>query len=524
MNWTRLGVIGATLAALTGVTMLAPTAIGATPSTAQKPATAQAAQTVKNESAKVVAFGDSFTAGFGFYGNGDWMFIGRIQSCRPTDDLNDACSSNSDTRDNTTPKDIQFSADYGFNNQISWAANFAWSLGIRPETAAGSYRNLAVTGSTARDWAEDKLTLPGGKKGMDAVEAERPDIVLMTLGGNPTLSDVLFGDGGKACVQERNPQRQFQCFRDLVTRDGTRPALRTVYTRLLNNTDAKVLVMLYPQVVPAVMTNFYSAEALLRAREALNSAVVGAIEDVKSQLPTKAWRLQFTGRDFKVGIPPGPYSSWAYCYGKAAYGTGTDGNGEQSVAAGGEFILTRGWAGDGSGYCGHGPTYVISQDGGIHPSQEGYRAMRDSAWWRWNNWPSGAVQGAKSDDDERADGDAQLLYTPLTRITAEPGEEVEIPLVYRGPDDRLEAKVTRQPVCEERPRSEEQVDELCTEKKPIGVRGIQDLKTVEYAELRKKLILEAAGLPGDYLVRLRLRDHLTHEDTVDRYISLRVRE
>ncbi len=56
------------------------------------------------------------------------------------------------------------------------------------------------------------------------------------------------------------------------------------------------------------------------------------------------------------------------------------------------------------------------------------------------------------------------------------------------------------------------------------MRGIQDLKTVEYAELRKKLILEAAGLPGDYLVRLRLRDHLTHEDTVDRYISLRVRE
>ena len=133
--------------------------------------------------AVVRALGDSVTAGFGYYSNGTEMGFKQLDGCRPAaKEFNDACSSNS-ALTKSVEGPVDYSSDYGLSNNVSWAAQWANSYSV------SDYKNLAVTGSEPGNWA------PGGflYEKTKQIEAEDPDYVLLTLGANPLLSNMLFG-------------------------------------------------------------------------------------------------------------------------------------------------------------------------------------------------------------------------------------------------------------------------------------------------------------------------------------------
>ena len=324
---------------------------------------------------RVVALGDSYTAGFGYYDDGvEWDDLFACADLEETSTVkNNPCSSNSTLR--TAKGELSFAPDYGFANQVSWAAQVASGLGITEQTAADLYANLAISGSTAREWAEDKLTLPtfDNANGLDAVTSLDPDIVLMTLGGNPTLSKVLLG-GGARCAKFDKPVQEealADCFSELVSADGTTPALVTVYTRLLDTTDAQVMVLTYPQVVPQIGLTIggWSPEALLIARDSLNSAVMAAVSQVRAEHPEGS-RILTADPSFAVGLPPGDFTSETDCSGRARTTDGTDGPSNQSTLT--QELFAEDYAE--SGWCA-GPAWMIAADTGVHPNVTGYAEL-----------------------------------------------------------------------------------------------------------------------------------------------------
>lgn len=352
------------------------TASGAPASQSAEPAPATssaepAPSPTESELPRIVALGDSFTAGFGYYDDGtEWE---DLFSCTDTEDVvvkNNPCSSNSTLR--SMKGDLQFAPDYGFGNQVSWAAQVASALGISAATAADSYANLAVSGSTSREWAEDKLVFSqlGNQNGLAAVASLDPDIVLMTLGGNPTLSKVLLG-GAEKCKKFDKPVQTaalMGCFDELITEDGTTPALVTVYQRLLDTTNARILVLTYPQVIPQLGLTLggWSPEALLLARDALNGAVMKAVNDVRQEYPDGT-RLLTADPQFATGLPPGDFTSETDCFGRAKKTDGTDGPSNQSVPT--QELYAEDYAE--SGWCA-GPAWTIASDTGVHPNVAGY--------------------------------------------------------------------------------------------------------------------------------------------------------
>lgn len=75
----------------------------------------------------VRVFGDSVTAGFGYFEKGEPMPLEDLLSCRPgATKYDDACSSNSKVRSNKA-KEVEYSADYGLANNVSWAAPWAFA-------------------------------------------------------------------------------------------------------------------------------------------------------------------------------------------------------------------------------------------------------------------------------------------------------------------------------------------------------------------------------------------------------------
>jgi lysophospholipase L1-like esterase len=314
---------------------------------------------------RIVAFGDSFTAGFGFYDDGTEMTGEEFFTCVgegtiPADKKNDLCSSNGTAR--TAEEPLVFAPDYGYGNQVSWAAQVAQGLGVPTE----SYVNYAISGSTGREWAEDLFTIDGAK-GLDAVAAKDPDVVLMTLGGNPTLGKVILGEGER-CDAYDKPGQEAElraCFNRIITEDGTYDALVTVYTRLLDSTDAQILVLTYPQVVPALALGNYTPAGLLIAREELNATIAKAMDAVTSA-HSEGSRLTSADPEFAVGVPPGDYTA-ADCFGAAKDGTGTDGPSNQSTPTQenfAEMYVDTGWC--------PGTPYLIAGDSGVHPNKAGY--------------------------------------------------------------------------------------------------------------------------------------------------------
>ena len=351
----------------------APAAQSPTPETTPEPTSAE--PTPAPAVPRVVALGDSYTAGFGYYDDGvEWD---DLFACADTEETapvkNNPCSSNSMLRGIKGP--LEFAPDYGFANQVSWAAQVASALGVTKETAPDLYANLAVSGSTAREWAEDKLVFEqlGGANGLDAVAALDPDVVLMTLGGNPTLSKVLLGGGARCQAFDKPVQAAAltECFTSLVDEDGTTPALIGVYERLLDSTDAQVMALTYPQVIPQLGLTLggWSPEALLVARDALNAAVMKAVLQVRQEHPQGA-RLLTADPQFAVGLPPGDFVSETDCFGRAKAKDGTDGPSNQSTLT--QELFAEDFAE--SGWCA-GPPWTIASDTGVHPNVTGYAEL-----------------------------------------------------------------------------------------------------------------------------------------------------
>ncbi|MEI8082494.1 MAG: SGNH/GDSL hydrolase family protein, partial [Actinomycetes bacterium] len=328
---------------------------------------------------------------------------------------------------------INFSNDYGFNNQVSWAAGFAAAKGVTRENAAQNYRNFAVTGSTAEEWAKDKLrfTQFGNRPALDVVAEEKPDLILMTLGGNPSLTNILFG-GGNACAG----LERYDCFKSVIDSFDTRQNLEAVYRQLLKTTDAKILPMLYPQIVPAA--TLFSAEGLLVARQALNDTISQAANNIRNEMPAQAWRLVWTHKDFRVGIAPGRYWSFWQCFGATAYGLNdADGPSDQSTATQTVFAFSRKL----TGWC-PGSPWIISSDTGIHPNQKGYVNMREAALWLWDHWPpvNQVVSRANRGDIVRTNCTPSLLYAKDLSLKGKAGRRATFRYVYHGKPATLKIK------------------------------------------------------------------------------------
>ena len=251
---------------------------------------------------KVVALGDSVMAGFGYYptrndsridSNLPEMSAWQLNRCRPdftpNFGYNGACSSNviSDRNSVKRAPDIDWSPDYGYWNQIAWSAQFAREVnkGHSDAEIADAYRNFALSGSEAAEWGEGRLRFkPLGStetfSGLEAVVAEDPDIVTITVGANPTLARMLFGDGNRC----RFVSDQYSCFLRLIKEDKTPEGLRAIYRTVLSRTDADVVVMLYPNIIPSV--TLFTAEQILVALTALNTTISEAVADVSNDNPT----------------------------------------------------------------------------------------------------------------------------------------------------------------------------------------------------------------------------------------------
>ena len=140
--------------------------------------------------AVVRAMGDSVTAGFGYYDTGKTMSLLELPECKPGSvTLVDACSSNSKNTNNDA-KQVEFAPDYGLSNNVSWAAQWANEYGVT------NYENLAISGSEPGQWAPGGPLYPLTKQ----IESEDPDYILMTIGANPLLSEMLFGIDHMGCA------------------------------------------------------------------------------------------------------------------------------------------------------------------------------------------------------------------------------------------------------------------------------------------------------------------------------------
>lgn len=304
----------------------------------------------------VRALGDSVTAGFGYYSDGSPMTIGHLLECRPGEkEFDDACSSNSL---NTTSKGtkVEYAPDYGLSNNISWAAQWA------NEHAITDYENLAISGSEPADWA------PGGEFHATTaqIESEDPDYVLMTIGANPLLSEMLFGIDQMGCaVYAQIFGGYSECIEKAFAEVHLQEHLKALYTDLVQHTNATIYLMQYHLSVPSTALA-YSATQIAEMGKLLNREIEKVAAEVNPQ------RLQVvTPPHFSVGIDISPvYPSRFSC---SSLGYKVDGPSVQSTPTQDELEILHPLS-----FCEGppvGPPWVISGDTGIHPSAAGYTQM-----------------------------------------------------------------------------------------------------------------------------------------------------
>jgi hypothetical protein len=201
------------------------------------PVTVSAAE----EGVAVRALGDSVTAGFGYYSNGTPMTIGRLLECRPAaKGFDDACSSNSLNTTSAKGK-LEYAPDYGLANDISWPAQWANEHGVT------DYANYAVSGSEPSDWA------PGGElhATTERIEAEDPDYVLMTMGANPLLSNMLFGADNMGCAIYADVFGGYrECVEAAFAEVHLQAELKSLYSDLVQHTGATIYLMQHHLSVP----------------------------------------------------------------------------------------------------------------------------------------------------------------------------------------------------------------------------------------------------------------------------------
>jgi lysophospholipase L1-like esterase len=304
----------------------------------------------------VRALGDSVTAGFGYYSNGTPMTIGRLLGCRPpATNFDDACSSNSLVTANT--QKLVYAPDYGLSNNISWAAQWANENGVT------DYENLAVSGSDPSDWA------PEGElhKTTAEVEAEDPDYILMTIGANPLLSNMLFGIDNMGCAVSSDILGGYrECIERAFREVHLRENLKALYEDLVAHTSATIYLMQYHLSVPSTALA-YSGTQIAEMGVLLN----GEIASVAAEVNPK--RLQVVSPPhFNVGIDISPVFPSAFSCSRLGYMV--DGPSVQSNPTQDELEVLHPLS-----FCegpeGGGPPWVIGGDTGIHPSATGYAQM-----------------------------------------------------------------------------------------------------------------------------------------------------
>lgn len=308
------------------------------------------------DDAVVRALGDSVTAGFGYYSNGTPMTIGRLPGCRPAaKEFNDACSSNS-LNFTSKPGKVVYAPDYGLANDVSWAAQWANEHGIT------DFKNFAVSGSEPANWA------PGGElhKTAELLASESPDYILMTIGANPLLSEMLFGVDNMGCAVESDVVGGYrECVEKAFAEVGLQANLESLYKYLVQDTEATIFLMQYHLSVPSSALA-YSATQIAMMGKLLNREIAKVAGEVNSQ------RLQVVAPPhFDVGIDISPvFPSTFSC---SRFGYEVDGPSVQSTPTQDELEVLHPLS-----FCAgpeRGPPWVISGDTGIHPSAAGYTQM-----------------------------------------------------------------------------------------------------------------------------------------------------
>jgi len=311
------------------------------------------------ESPVVRVFGDSVTAGFGYYEKGEPMPFKNLLSCKPGATVyDDACSSNSTVRTNKVEK-VEYSKDYGLSNNVSWAAQWANAHGVT------NYKNFAVSGSEPSDWFGKGQFAKTSKQ----LAGEDPDYVLFTIGANPLLSNMLFGVGNIGCGIWADFFGKFQeCIQEEFEEIKLHQNLKTLYTNLVKETDAQIFAMQYHLSTPA--SALYGVEQIAEMGNLLNAEIAAVAKEVDP----KGTRITVVSPPhFNVGLSLGEaYPSNFKCEGRF-FSSVVDGRSVQAEAAQTEMGDTHPFE-----FCaqakGEAP-WVINGDSGIHPSAVGYKQM-----------------------------------------------------------------------------------------------------------------------------------------------------
>lgn len=306
----------------------------------------------------VRALGDSVTAGFGYFWSKEkakWeeMPWWDLLSCRPkAKRFNDACSSNS-LSDTSEEGPVRYAPEYGLSNKVSWAAQWAVNYGVT------NYRNFAISGSEPKNWA------PEGEFHFltEKIKGEEPDYVLLTLGANPLLSNILFGLYEMACARFGSFQ---ECVKEEFAEVELRTQLRRVYTDLLAAPKPTIFVMQYHLAVPAIDLA-YSSVQIAEMGNMLNEEIRKAAAETGSN------RIKVvTPPHFNVGVNlEGAFPSKTTC---RVGGEPVDGASVQSNPSQWEFEHDP----LGGEFCPGPPNaarWLIDGDSGIHPSAAGYKQM-----------------------------------------------------------------------------------------------------------------------------------------------------
>lgn len=315
------------------------------------------------------ALGDSVTAGFGYFENGNGMTTIQLPFCKPAAVVTNRCSSNSDAGASYTGPP-EWSADFGLANDVSWAAQFANNLpgGV---TAPDMFQNLAVTGSAPSDWLDDGILNPQ----LQAIVAEDPELIAFTMGANPLLTQVLLTTAGESCAFTNSVPALEKCIEPFFTQVQLVEQLQRFYEALLEAPNSLIVTFQYHMAVPSV--NLFANWQLETLTDYFNAQLATAVDNTTAAQPSEAKRLILIQAQttpgtplptqlprFNLGLPPSG-QSWTPPY-NCGGNDFVDGQSHQSDPTQTEFHLRHLLT-----YCA-GPEWIIGTDSGIHPNKLGY--------------------------------------------------------------------------------------------------------------------------------------------------------
>jgi lysophospholipase L1-like esterase len=219
-----------------------------------------------------------------------------------------------------------------------------------------------VSGSEPINWA------PGGSlyETTERIESEDPDYILMTLGANPLLSEMLFGVENMGCAIYADLFGRYdECIEESFAEVKLQKYLKSVYVDLIAKTDATIFLMQYHLSIPSTALA-YTAFQIAEMGRLLNREIAAVAAEVGSP------RLVVVAPPhFDVGIDLAPVYPSKYSCSRLGYKV--DGPSVQTDATQDELLIDHPLS-----FCSgpvSGPPWVISGDTGIHPSATGYTQM-----------------------------------------------------------------------------------------------------------------------------------------------------